>query len=90
MSSRDSLDRLLSAAPPLGAWVEQAACADPAVEVADVYTSDAPDVRDLAVATVVCAHCPVRRECADYATRTPVHGLWGAQWRGRRVKPRAA
>ena len=90
MRTYDSLDRLLSTALPLGAWVEQAACAELAVDVADVYTADAPDEHDLAVATAVCGQCPVQWECADYAARTPVHGLWGAKWRGRRVRTRAA
>ena len=84
MSSRDSLDRLLSSTPPLGSWVEDAACADPDVDVADVYTADAPAVHDLALATAVCSRCPVRRECGDYAARAAVYGLWGATWRGRK------
>jgi hypothetical protein len=86
MTSRDSLDRLLDSTPALGAWVAEAACADPAADLADVYTADAPEAQDVALATVVCSGCSVRRECADYAARTGAYGLWGATWRGRRAR----
>jgi hypothetical protein len=84
MTSRGSLDQLLDSAPMLGPWVAKAACAELACDLADVYTADAPEAQDVVLATAVCFRCPVRKECADYAARTRVYGLWGATWRGRK------
>jgi hypothetical protein len=83
MRSSDPLLHVIDATPTLGAWVERAACATVDVDVASVYTSDAPDPLELAVAQTVCERCPVQSPCADYAARVPVYGLWGARWRGR-------
>ena len=83
MRSRDPLLRAIDATPALGQWVARAACATVDVDVASVYTSDAPDPLELAVAQSVCGSCPVQSPCADYAARVPVYGLWGARWRGR-------
>lgn len=82
------LARALVDLPPLGPWVTDAACG-PLVD-AEVWTADAPDVEELAVAVRVCRRCPVRRECASYAASAPVHGLWGGHWRQVRSGRRAA
>jgi hypothetical protein len=77
----DELARALVDLPPIGAWVELAACGP--LAGADVWTADdEPDADELAVAERVCRRCPVRQECADYAGSAPVHGVWGGVWHG--------
>jgi WhiB family transcriptional regulator, redox-sensing transcriptional regulator len=35
-------------------------------------------VDQIAQAKAICANCPVRRECLEFAcTNAPVHGVWG-------------
>jgi len=75
----DELAAALAVLPPIGAWVELAACgplADAPVWTAD----DEPDDDELVVAERVCRRCPVRQECAGYAATAPVHGVWGGRW----------
>lgn len=40
--------------------------------------------RDLAA---ICAECPIRRECGEYATslRYRIAGFWAGRWRGKRL-----
>lgn len=85
----DELARALAHLPPLGAWVELAACGP--LAGADVWTTDMPDPEELAVAERVCRRCPVRQECAAYAAQAPVYGVWGGRWHGEtRSRERAA
>jgi len=85
----DELAAALVDLPPLGAWVELAACGP--LADADVWTSDdEPEADELAVAERVCRRCPVRGPCADYAATAPVHGVWGGVWHGQVRKPREA
>jgi hypothetical protein len=87
----DELARALRDLPPLGAWVEEASCADLGIDGAGVFVADHPDVEELAYAEAVCWRCPVRQECADYAAQTPAYGLWGAVWHsGRSARRQAA
>lgn len=89
-SPADPLAALFRNLRPLGAWVEEAACADLDDEAAAVFTADDPDPDALAVAEATCWRCPVRRECADYASGGPSWGLWGADWHNGRARPRRA
>lgn len=86
----DELAAALAALPPMGAWVLDASCGDLGLDAADVFTQDRPDPDELAVAERVCRRCPVRRECADYAARTPVYGVWGGTWHGEQRKRQQA
>ena len=54
-------------------WRQRALCAD---LPPDLFFSEAlADVRD---AKAVCARCPVRQECLDWATETKQeYGVWG-------------
>lgn len=57
----------------IGSWWDQAACrqSDPAL-----FFSDSP--ADAAEAKKVCAECPVRAECLEYANANgEKHGVWG-------------
>jgi hypothetical protein len=80
----DELARALSRLPPLGPWVEDAACGGLGLDASEVFTADHPDPEELALAEAVCWRCPVRQECADYAAQAPVWGLWAGEWHGRR------
>jgi hypothetical protein len=54
-------------------WAAQAACAG---QPADVWFPERGG--SAATAKSVCAHCPVRIECLDYALRWGIgHGVWG-------------
>ena len=54
------------------AWREEAPCAgDPEMWFADLRSDDTAQAR------AICAGCPVRYDCLDYAVRTrPVDGIW--------------
>ena len=55
-------------------WQQYAACVNCAGEV-DFFPARGESVRD---AKAVCAVCPVKRECLDFALRLKVaHGVWG-------------
>ena len=51
----------------------------------DLWHSADPDER--AYAKAVCAHCPVRSECLQYALALgDVHGIWGGEGSAARRK----
>ena len=55
-------------------WQQFAECANHAGSV-DFFPARGESVRD---AKAVCARCPVREECLDFALRLKVaHGVWG-------------
>lgn len=61
------------------AWREEAACAgmDPALFFPAGERAE-PSLRDIQAAKRVCASCPVRQECLDFALATSQpDGLWG-------------
>lgn len=63
---------------PLGAWVERAACAGTAG-----FTQDPPEAAAIDAAVRVCGRCPVREDCAGYASDIrPTFGVWAGTWRG--------
>ena len=56
------------------AWQQFAECVHHAGEV-DFFPARGESVRE---AKAVCAQCPVRRECLEFALRLKVaHGVWG-------------
>lgn len=68
-------ERLPYVRVPIGSWARQARCANaPDPEI--FFPGRGPGEADAAKA--VCADCPVRRECLQYALRAPEeHGVWG-------------
>jgi hypothetical protein len=78
-----SLADALTEQPPLGAWIEQAACASAPEPLRDLFTQGRP--RQATVAEqleLLCHGCPVRGQCAGYAARVPSFGLWAGTWYG--------
>ena len=60
---------------PAGDWAEQAACRD-----SDMATFFPPvgDRRTYLTAIAICADCPVRQACLDYAVTNRIRfGVWG-------------
>jgi WhiB family redox-sensing transcriptional regulator len=76
--------------PNRGGWRAHAACkdADP-----DLFFPDRAGT-DISAAQAICAGCPVRAECHEFAEATSqVHGVWAGVDRGSpkaRRKARAA
>lgn len=72
-------------------WMEEAACAG---QPTDTFFPEiargrhATTSEDVRRAAAVCAGCPVRQDCLDYARNTETkHGVWGGVYfsRGREV-----
>lgn len=71
---RDLVEQPVLDADLSTAWQHEAECVHHAGEV-DFFPARGESVRD---AKAVCARCPVRQECLDFALRTKVaHGVWG-------------
>jgi WhiB family redox-sensing transcriptional regulator len=72
-----------------GAWTQQAACRGIDTEI--FYPASADEEAE---ALSVCATCPVRAQCLDYAIRNrETYGIWGgatAEQRRRMRRERAA
>ncbi len=63
------------------AWQTRAACRGPLASV--FFPPSSPERSDTRVereqrAKTICARCPVRQACLDFAVRTrEAHGIWG-------------
>ena len=72
-----------------GAWKDQAACSGTDTEIFYPANSD-----EEAEALSICATCPVRAQCLDYAIRNrETYGIWGGatpEQRRRMRRERAA
>ena len=78
-------------------WEDRAACAGMDARVFFVPDGERPSEREIreAEAKAICARCPVRVQCLDYALSNSIkHGIWGglnqeerARERRRRVRP---
>jgi WhiB family redox-sensing transcriptional regulator len=74
-------------------WGSLAACLDCDPDLFFPIAPSGPALQQIAQAKAICARCPVRRECLQYALAThQVHGVWGGtseeerqqlRWRGR-------
>lgn len=59
-------------------WRSRGACLSVDPELFFPLSSVGPAAGQLSQAKVVCARCPVRAECLDFALATrQVHGVWG-------------
>jgi WhiB family redox-sensing transcriptional regulator len=61
---------------PLGSWVSRARCATAGIDPEIFFPPRGP--RKDSTAKAICATCPVRRECRQYALKaSEEHGVWG-------------
>ncbi|SFI97834.1 WhiB family transcriptional regulator, redox-sensing transcriptional regulator [Amycolatopsis sacchari] len=61
-----------------GNWQERAACRGEDPELFFPVSEMGPGARQVAQAKAVCARCPVRAECLQYALDTGLdHGIFG-------------
>ena len=59
-------------------WQSRAACLDCDPDLFFPIAPSGPALQQIEQAKAVCAPCPVRRECLQYALATrQVHGVWG-------------
>lgn len=73
--STEQIDQFFTAEP----WVTQAKCSGLAGPIASKIFFPSQG-ESLVPARALCAACPVREECLDYALRTrQTHGVWGGK-----------
>lgn len=59
-------------------WWQAAACRSADPDIFFPVSTHGPGRHDIARAKEVCAGCPVRRQCLQFALAThQVHGVWG-------------
>ncbi len=59
-------------------WRDRAACRDADPELFFPVSAIGPGARQIAEAKAVCARCPVREQCLDYAVANALdHGVFG-------------
>jgi WhiB family redox-sensing transcriptional regulator len=58
-------------------WRLAAACRSADPELFFPLSGSSRALEQIAGAKVVCAGCPVRRQCLEFALRTRPHGIWG-------------
>jgi|SRR5215813_10829152 len=59
-------------------WESRAACLHSDPDLFFPIAPSGPAVRQIAQAKAICARCPVRGECLQFALTThQVHGVWG-------------
>ena len=77
-------------------WREAGACHDADPDLFFPVSTTGPMILQVADAKKICARCPVRRECLDFArANEPIDGIWGGttpeeRQRARRRERRAA
>ena len=58
-------------------WRQAAACRSADPELFFPLSGSGKALEQIAEAKVICAGCPVRRQCLEFAARTRPHGIWG-------------
>jgi WhiB family redox-sensing transcriptional regulator len=59
-------------------WPSSAACRSADPELFFPLSESGKALEQIAEAKVICAGCPVRRQCLEFALRTrQTHGIWG-------------
>jgi WhiB family redox-sensing transcriptional regulator len=67
-----------SARPGRASWRERAACRETGLDLFFPIGSAGPAADETRRARQVCASCPVRQECLDYALASgQQYGIWG-------------
>jgi WhiB family transcriptional regulator, redox-sensing transcriptional regulator len=70
-------------------WRAAGACLTADPDLFFPIAGGAPSARQEAKALRICAHCPVRQECLDFAVRTgETHGIWGGTTADERIRVR--
>jgi WhiB family redox-sensing transcriptional regulator len=60
-------------------WAARGACLDSDPELFFPIGPSGPALQQIAQAKAICARCPVRQECLQFAVAThQVHGVWGS------------
>lgn len=76
---RDKLEQRRAAYPPFMAGLARLPCSWPSVR--DLFTDcgdrDKKRAERVRKAKAVCATCPIRESCADWAVKTGQAGVWG-------------
>lgn len=81
----------MSATRDAGSWWDLAACHAGNAELFFPVSAVGPARMQVARAKSVCARCPVRQECLDFAMTThQVHGIWGGLSEEDRARLRVA
>lgn len=63
---------------PIRDWTERAACRGLDPDLFYPVGTTGPALEQVAAAKAICARCPVRDDCLDWALRTgEAHGVWG-------------
>jgi WhiB family redox-sensing transcriptional regulator len=72
-------------------WPDRAACVGMDVQLFFAPDGEREQEREIrqARAAAICARCPVRQQCLDYALRNSIrHGIWGGLTREGRARER--
>ncbi|WP_055702959.1 WhiB family transcriptional regulator [Streptomyces silaceus] len=72
-------------------WLRKAACRNADPELFFPVGEKGPALRDIRAAKRICARCPVKRECLDWALGTgQTSGVWGGTCEEERTALRRA
>jgi WhiB family redox-sensing transcriptional regulator len=63
--------------PDEATWLPAAACRSTDPELFFPLSESGKALDQIAEAKVICAACPVRRPCLEFALRTRSQGIWG-------------
>lgn len=76
---------------PATDWTRHAACRNEDPELFFPVTEEGPEASRVRVALRVCASCPVRVECRNYALGSDMrYGIWGGLTERQRAELRSA
>jgi WhiB family redox-sensing transcriptional regulator len=75
---RSMMSTPTTAWPASASWASQAACLDSDPELFFPIGPSGPALQQVTQAKAICARCPVRCDCLQFALATQqVHGVWG-------------
>jgi WhiB family transcriptional regulator, redox-sensing transcriptional regulator len=60
-----------------GNWRDAGACLHADPDLFFPVSATGPSRKEVAQAKAFCAHCPVRRQCLEFAQDNGVYGIWG-------------
>ena len=72
----DALLDDLAQLPPVGDWVTRAACQG----MPETFVERPRDGAERSLVERVCRRCPVRVDCATFATENRVQGTYAGRW----------